>query len=185
MFDKERFIEDCRTALGEHSPREAVTELLERVLARPGEVEKAVGTPSEAGVETLFSSDDLTVLNLVWGPEMTLYPHDHRMWAVIGIYGGREDNRFYRRADGTLNAMGTRTLETGDTIPLGDSIIHAVTNPLPRLTGAIHVYGGDFFGVPRSEFDPDTLEERPYDVENLKAAFAKSNDRWHEIQAGS
>lgn len=185
MFDKDRFIEECRAALGEHSPREAVTELLERALARPGEVEKAVGTPTQAGVETLFCSDELTVLNLVWGPEMTLYPHDHRMWAVIGIYGGREDNRFYRRADGMLKTMGTRTLERGDTIPLGDSIIHAVTNPLPRLTGAIHVYGGDFFGVPRSEFDPDTLEERPYDVEHLKAVFEKSNDRWREIQADS
>ena len=172
MFDKEQFIDDCRRALEEHSPRAAVTELVERALARPG-------------VETLFRADELTVLNLVWGPEMTLYPHDHRMWAVIGIYGGREDNTFYRRADGTLETMGTRTLETGDTIPLGDSIIHGVTNPLPRLTGAIHVYGGDFFGVPRSEFDPETLAERPYDVDNLKAVFAQSNDRWHELQSNN
>ena len=28
---------------------------------------------------------------------MTLFPHDHAMWAVIGIYGGREDNIFWKR----------------------------------------------------------------------------------------
>jgi hypothetical protein len=56
-----------------------------------------------------------------------------------------------------------------------------VTNPLPRMTGAIHVYGGDFFGAVRSEWDPQTLLERPYDVaKNIKlfeaanAAIAKS-----------
>ena len=29
---------------------------------------------------------------------MALNPHDHRMWAVIGMYGGQEDNAFYRRS---------------------------------------------------------------------------------------
>jgi len=34
---------------------------------------------------------DLTILNVVWTPGMVVYPHDHRTWAVIGLYGGRED----------------------------------------------------------------------------------------------
>jgi len=50
-----------------------------------------------------------------------------------------------------------------------------VTNPLTRFTGAIHIYGGDFFAVPRSEFDADTLEERPYDVEKTKRLFLEAN----------
>jgi hypothetical protein len=29
-------------------------------------------------------------------------------------------------------------------------------------TGAIHVYGGDFFGAERSEWDPETLKEGRY-----------------------
>jgi len=42
--------------------------------------------------------------------------------------------------------------------------IHSVTNPIPRLTGAIHVYGGDFFNpARRSEWDPETLLEQPWD----------------------
>ena len=26
-------------------------------------------------------------LNIVWSPGISLFPHDHRTWAVIGIYG--------------------------------------------------------------------------------------------------
>jgi predicted metal-dependent enzyme (double-stranded beta helix superfamily) len=95
-----------------------------------------------------------------------LYPHDHRMWAVIGVYGGQEENAFYRRGEGRLMEHGNKTLRTKDTLPLGESIIHAVTNPLERITAAIHVYGGDFFAVPRSEWDPQTLEERAFDLEH-------------------
>jgi len=62
-----------------------------------------------------------------------------------------------------------------DTEPLGRDIIHTVTNPLPRLTGAIHVYGGDFYGVTRSEWDPETLTERRYDMEKNVRLFEEAN----------
>jgi hypothetical protein len=41
----------------------------------------------------------------------------------------------------------------------GDS----VTNPLRRLTGAVHVYGGDFFAVASTRYPPDRggLRARP------------------------
>jgi len=62
-----------------------------------------------------------------------------------------------------------------DAEPLGRDIIHTVTNPLPRLTGAIHVYGGDFFAVSRSEWDPETLLEGRYDVEKNMRLFTEAN----------
>jgi len=34
-----------------------------------------------------------------------------------------------------------------------------VTNPIGKLTGAVHVYGGDFFAAPRSEWDAETPRE--------------------------
>jgi hypothetical protein len=40
------------------------------------------------------------------------------------------------------------------------------------------VYGGDFFAVPRSEWDAATLEERPYDVARARQMFKDANDRW-------
>ncbi|HEV7393359.1 MAG TPA: hypothetical protein VGO08_17085, partial [Burkholderiales bacterium] len=99
------------------------------------------------------------------------------MWAVIGIYGGCEQNTFYRRAESGLTTHGTKELSTKDTVVLGTSIIHAVKNPLDRITAAIHVYGGDFFATTRSEWNPETFEEHPYDLEHTLRAFEEANER--------
>src|SRR5918992_5564033 len=39
------------------------------------------------------------------------------------------------------------------------SVIHSVTNPIRRLTGAIHVYGGDFFGARAQRMEPGNFEQ--------------------------
>ena len=179
MFDLDRFVADCRAALKEHSPQAASKEIVARAMAYPGDVEQALGTPQEGKLVTLYHAPDLTILNLIWAPGMSIYPHDHRMWAVIGLYGGREDNIFYRRTAQGLVRTGGKKLEITDAVILGEKVIHAVTNPLSQFTGAIHVYGGDFFAAPRSEFDPDTFEERPYDVEKAKRLFREANERLH------
>ena len=109
---------------------------------------------------------------------MVLLPHDHRMWAVIGIYSGREENIFWRRSrheDGKLEAAAAKALSEGDAEPLGPNVIHSVINPISKLTGAIHVYGGDFFGVERSEWDPNTLDERRFDPARLVRSFEEAN----------
>lgn len=178
MLNVDHFIADCRAALAASSPELAIKEILERAIADPAAVEAAVGTPRRAQIATLHHDRDLTILNVVWAPGMVIYPHDHRMWALIGLYGGREDNTFYRRSPEGLRVAGDKRLETGDTAVLGKSVIHAVANPLRVFTGAIHIYGGDFFGTPRSEWDPQTLEERPYDIEHARKAFAEANERW-------
>ena len=42
---------------------------------------------------------------------MTIWPHNHQMWAVIGIYSGREDNIFWRRLPkGKVEAAAARAL---------------------------------------------------------------------------
>ena len=177
MFGKERFIEECRAALKDSDAQAAIREIVARAVSEPAQVLRALGAPQRAGVETIYRADDLTIVNLCWGPGMVFKPHDHRIWAVIGIYGGREQNTFYRRSDHGLKQHGTKDLNVKDTVPLGAAIIHSVTNPLDRITGGIHVYGGDFFATPRSEWDPKTFEEQPYDVADTLRAFEESNQR--------
>jgi predicted metal-dependent enzyme (double-stranded beta helix superfamily) len=80
-----------------------VREVLLRTLEQPGAVAEWLGR-SEDGLEILFNSSVLTVLNVVWAPRMSIYPHDHRMWAVIGIYGGAEGNTLFRRSPQGLAA---------------------------------------------------------------------------------
>jgi predicted metal-dependent enzyme (double-stranded beta helix superfamily) len=175
-FEIDQLVADCRAALKDSSPQIAIKAIVEQAVSQPGDVVRGLGEPQRAELVTLHRSPDLTVLNLIWGPGMYLYPHDHRMWAVIGLYGGREDNLFYRRTEQGLVKAGGRDLQRSDTVLLGETVIHSVENPLGSFTGAIHVYGGDFFGVPRSEWDPATLQERPYDVENVKRIFRESNE---------
>jgi predicted metal-dependent enzyme (double-stranded beta helix superfamily) len=107
---------------------------------------------------------------------MQLMPHDHRMWAVIGIYTGAEDNQFYRRGpDRELVETTGRRLDTGEVCVLGTQTIHGVANPREQLTGAIHVYGGDFVNQPRSQWGPGDLVERPYDLEAINRQFHEAN----------
>jgi predicted metal-dependent enzyme (double-stranded beta helix superfamily) len=182
MFDLGRFIDDCQHALQEDKPERAMREVAARAVSDPAAVLKVLGEPRRAEIQRLYHASDLTILNVIWAPYMTLMPHDHRMWAVIGIYSGREDNIFWRRLsgerEGHIEAAGARALSTSDAVPLGRDIIHSVTNPIPRLTAALHIYGGDFFGQNRSEWDPETLVERPYDVEKALRLFEQANSRF-------
>jgi predicted metal-dependent enzyme (double-stranded beta helix superfamily) len=179
MFDLDRFIEECRDAVAADPSHKAVREVVARAVSDPGTVIAGLGEPANAGVDKLYNGPDLTILNVVWGPRMTIMPHNHLIWAVIGVYTGREDNIFWRRVPGAdggrIEAAGAKSLGERDTEPLGPDIIHSVTNPVSRLTGAIHVYGGDFFAVSRSEWDPESLTEGRYDLEKNMRLFADAN----------
>jgi predicted metal-dependent enzyme (double-stranded beta helix superfamily) len=178
MFDLEQFAADCRVALRETSAQAAVREVVARAVSEPSSLLKALGDPKQSEMVKLYQSPDLTILNVIWAPMMTILPHNHQMWAVIGIYTGREDNIFWRRlpdGSGKVEAAGAKAIREKDAIPLGQDIIHSVTNPIPRLTGAIHVYGGDFFAPGRKEWDPESLAEQDCDGEKMRQRFAQAN----------
>ena len=173
MFNLDNFIESCESAVTNNETHLEIKEIVEKAVSDPESLMKAVGEPSKTGASPIFSSSKLTIVNVVWAPWVTIYPHNHNIWAVIGIYSGREDNIFWRRINedrqGRIEAAGARSLCLGDVTPLGPDIIHSVNNPIPRNSGAIHIYGGDFFHVEnRSEWDPEDLTEHEYDAENVK-----------------
>jgi len=185
MFSTEQLIADCRAALAADKSHKLVCEVVRRAVSEPAAVLKGLGEPEHAGLHELYRSGTLTILNVVWGPMMTVPPHNHQMWAVIGVYTGREDNIFWRRIPGggdKVEAAGAKALCVKDAVPLGHDIIHSVTNPIPRLTGAIQVYGGDFFSPSRREWDSETLSEGPFDIERARRRFAEANDVWEKLQ---
>jgi predicted metal-dependent enzyme (double-stranded beta helix superfamily) len=141
------------------------------------------GKPPSGWLDIWYLSPTLTVLNAVWPPGMSLYPHDHRMWAAIGIYGGQEDNTFFRRTDGRLVQSGGKDLREGEVVLLGDDTIHAVHNPLGQYTAAVHVYGGDFVNTARSQWDPETLNEEPYDLATVRARFDAAEELYLNSRA--
>jgi len=175
VFDVDELVADLQTAAREPEPRLAVRDVLERMLAGGGELAAALPA-TRAELTALHNSPDLTVLKVVWAPGMSIQPHDHRMWAAIAIYGGQEDNAFYRREGRHAVSTGGKVLRAGEVALLGDDVIHSVVNPLTTLTGAIHVYGGEFFSRPRSDWDPTTLEELPEPVDS-RTVFEEANRR--------
>jgi predicted metal-dependent enzyme (double-stranded beta helix superfamily) len=185
MYDLHQFIADCRSALAAEKSHRHVREVVARAVSDPDAILKELGSPNRGVIHTLHRSDDLTVLNVVWPPYMTLMPHNHQMWAVIGVYTGREDNIFWCRGaggqSGKLEAIGAKALSARDSEPLGHNIIHSVTNPIPRFTAGIHVYGGDFFAAERSEWDPETLMEQRWDAERAVRRFEEANDIFSKI----
>jgi predicted metal-dependent enzyme (double-stranded beta helix superfamily) len=188
MFDLDQFVADCRDALAADKSHRFAREVVARAVSEPASVLKGLGEPQRAEVQKLYHAPDLTVLNVIWAPRMTIMPHNHQMWAVIGIYTGREDNIFWRRIPGDkgkkLEAAGAKALSAKDAEPLGHNVIHSVTNPISRLTGAIHVYGGDFFGIERSEWNPESLEEGRYDVDKTMRMFEEANALYEQRDGG-
>jgi predicted metal-dependent enzyme (double-stranded beta helix superfamily) len=170
----------CQGALDEHTPALAVRDVLDDLLADPTALERALGPVERGGITALHKASDLTVLRVAWTPGMVLNPHEHRMWAVIGMYGGQEDNAFYRRAPGGLEPAGGRELPAGEVLVLGGDVIHSVANTRREFAVALHVYGGDFFSVERSEWDIETTEERPFDLDRTRRAFEEADVRWRE-----
>jgi len=180
-FDKDEFVAECLTAVrSDDGVHAAVKDIVDRAVSIPLAIEAEVRARTESPMMTIWHrSDELTVLHIVWPPDVDLFAHDHNMWAVIGIYGGREDNQFYRHLEnGRIEPHTGKTLTESDVIMLGSEVVHSVANPTRDWTAALHVYGGEFFTTPRTMWSKDTLEPMPLDVEfikeNLEAAASRA-----------
>lgn len=176
-MDIDRFVEDCVIANQESAAQDAVREVLARAVSTPNAVLAALGEPDRAGLNVLLQSSSLTIFAATWTPQMNLMPHNHLMWANIGIYTGREDNIFWKRTDDGIKAFGAQALFARDAASLPVDVVHSVTNPLLRFTGGIHIYGGDFFNTARSQWNPETLEEQPSDGAVIRGIFESENER--------
>jgi predicted metal-dependent enzyme (double-stranded beta helix superfamily) len=178
-MDLDRFVTDCVAASQDSDPQGAVKEVLASTVDAPRDVLAALGEPKQAGIRPLHRSRTLTIFSATWTPQMNLMPHNHLMWALIGIYTGREDNIMWRRTPGKVEAFAAKALFERDVAVLPSDVIHSVTNPLPRFTGGIHIYGGDFFDTARSQWDPETLKEEQSNGATIREMFERENARAH------
>ena len=94
----DNFVQDCVDANREDDAQGAVLEVLAGAVSDPGKMLAAVGEPARAGLSIIHRSTTLTIFSAAWTPQMNLMPHDHLMWANIGIYTGREDNILWRES---------------------------------------------------------------------------------------
>ncbi len=85
--------------------------------------------------------------------------HDHRVWGVVGVYQGLEEQELYKRTpQGGLRPAGKLISNPGDCSYLlpPEEEIHSVANPTDDCSVSIHVYGADIARVPRNNFCLET-----------------------------
>lgn len=170
MFHVDNFVKACQG-----QPPSVVKELLEEALRDPESIKQAlaaIGKDRQVGEGNIgdlviFQSPDLTVLKAAVPARFKSPPHNHTMWAVIGVYDGQENNAFYRRSGDDLEKAGGRELKVADVLVLGTDAIHAIENPLERTSYAIHVYGGNLPNAQRSMWNPFTLKEEPLEYQSM------------------
>ena len=182
MLDIARFVAECEAAMAAKRGRDGVRDLLKAAISDPAGIIATLGKPRRAGVRELHRSRRLTILHIVWPPSFTQTPHNHLLWAEVGVYSGREDNILWRRGSPDsrwpIEETGVASLSAGSCLSLESDAIHSVTNPLDTVTAGLHVYGGDLSpAAPRSMWDGETLVEVPLDYDRDDRAVDIYNAR--------
>ena len=149
-MDVTELVDACQEAAGSSTPTQDVSKLVAAFVHQPN-LSSLLGDADRSTYEALYRGEDILVLHGVVPPTPApVSPHDHRMWAVIGVYQGLEHNELFVRADsGGLESVDRFTVGVGDVRILDASTIHSVQARGDRYLGAIHVYGGDLFGAPQ------------------------------------
>ena len=175
-FDSDGFVAQCLEAGAAPDPPSAVREVVAAAVVDGAGIDAALGLENATFPSALFESDELTVQRITWWPGYRSQRHEHRMWAVVGVYVGVEVNRLYRRTRAGLEPAATHEVGVGDVITLDETAIHSVENPLRTRTAGLHVYGGDILTQPRSAWGPDG-KEQPFNehapLESAMFVFAR------------
>src|SRR5258705_10092175 len=109
MFSADEFVREVQAASVAADPIAAVQEVVDAAIVDGPSIDSVLGTERKAENDSLFSSQDLTVQRIIWVPGLPSVPHEHRMWAVVGVYAGEELNRIYERSVDGLTEVLTRT----------------------------------------------------------------------------
>jgi len=164
------FIDAC-IPLAVDRDHDAVSRLLAELIAtdgfaasvpRFGEIAPSAQGWTLGGEHVCHQTDELTVMVLDTLPGVIQPPHNHEMHAIIGVFEGREDQRFFATTTSGVTPTTQQALVAGDTIVLGERAVHAISSPVGQAARAIHVYFGNIYEVERSLFHPETLEAHPY-----------------------
>jgi hypothetical protein len=89
MFDLDQFAVDCRAALAAEKSHRHVRDVVERAVADPASMLRALGEPKCAGLHTLYQSHDLTILNVVWADDDHHAPQPFNVGGRRHLYGTR------------------------------------------------------------------------------------------------
>lgn len=168
--DLDQLIIDCQAALADDRPQAALKDVLQRAIARPADLLAALPADHQQSIP-VHVSDELTILQIVNAPGFAFLPHDHGSWSACAYYAGRERNTFFRRTPDGLERAGGKDYDAGTVSLMGADAVHAIENPLRTNNAALHVFAGNPFAAPCSQWDPDTLEHAPFDIPHVLSIY--------------
>lgn len=166
-----KVIEQCRGALETPDPQGSVATILLDAARDPAMVEAISARVGLKSLEdmAIHRSAELTLLAASIPPGFHAAPHNHNLWSVVSVCGGQEDNRFFRRDGDGLEQIGEASVVAPGVLSNDADVIHAISNPLATPLLALHVYGGDLLATTRSNWDPETYEEIPFDWNKVRS----------------
>ncbi|MDG2304092.1 MAG: cysteine dioxygenase family protein [Candidatus Binatia bacterium] len=165
-------VDRCRAAVTGADPQGEIAVILLEAAKNPAVASAIVAREGLFTLEDLaiHRSDDLTVLAASIPPGFSAAPHNHNIWSVVSVCQGQEDNRFFERDGDGLKVAGEVSVVAPGVLQNAAEAIHSIGNPLETPLLALHVYGGDLFATPRSNWDPDTHKEIPFAWEKVSSA---------------
>lgn len=171
-FSLEKVVVDCRAAVEMSSAQAEVAGILEMAAEDPAVAEAISVLNDFKSLEDLavHRSETLTVLAGALPPGFRAAPHNHNIWSVVAVCGGREDNQFFERDGDGLRQVGEASVNAPGVLCNEPDVIHAICNPVEVPLLALHAYGGDLFSTPRSNWDPDTNREIPFDWDKVNTS---------------
>ena len=164
-------IERCKSALESRDPQSGVAAILLEAAKDPAIVEAISDRVDFSSLEDLaiHRSEELTLLAGALPRGFSAGPHNHNLWSVVSVCAGQEDNQFFERDGDGLRRSGEASVVAPSVLSNDADVIHAIRNPLDTPLLVLHAYGGDLFATPRSNWDPETHEEIPFDWEKVRS----------------
>jgi 3-mercaptopropionate dioxygenase len=171
------FIADVRAQIAQAESPSHACELLRPLFARllgdrgwlPGEYQEPAaesGMGGGIGQWLLYRAADrsLCLFSLVVPTGAMTPVHDHLAWGLVGLYGGNQDEEFYRPGPRGLQLLRRRPLDPGDfyvLLPPRDDV-HRVRTISQETSVSIHLLANDTGCVLRHVYDERTGEARPF-----------------------
>jgi predicted metal-dependent enzyme (double-stranded beta helix superfamily) len=179
VFNPDELVHRCLSGLTATDPVGLAAEAMASALADCGGAQR---TFQEGAFNVLYWSPKLLIFQGTGQPGVWSRIHDHKMWAVIGVFRGVERNEFFERGDTRLRKTSELDIQAGQAKVLDPDVIHRSGNPDTEPNGWLNVYGGDLIHAVRSQWDDDGTNERPYQS-GRKAQYVLK--RWRDAQQAS
>jgi predicted metal-dependent enzyme (double-stranded beta helix superfamily) len=164
-------VDRCKDALATPDPQATVATILFEAAKDPAIVDAINKRTKFSSLEDLaiHRSERLTLLAGSLTAGFHAAPHNHNLWSVVGVCAGQEDNEFFVRGGKGLERTGAKSVVAPGVLPNAADVIHSIHNPLDTPLVVLHAYGGDLFATPRSNWNPETNEEVPYDWAKVRS----------------